>query len=479
VGFSLQQVLAKGQPVAGDARVQPVLMGLQLGLTELWRCYGVVPDAVIGHSMGEVTAAVVAGALSVAEGLRLIAIRSRLMSRLAGQGAVALLKLDAEATAGLIAEYPEVSVAGFSSPRQTVIAGPPEQVDAVIAAATGQGRFARRVKMEVASHTALMDPVLPELRSALADLAPKTPVIAFLSTVCDTATTPVLDVDYWVANVRQPVRLSQAISTAAETHATFIEISPHPMLTHAITETLGDIHHHSIGTLSRDGDDTISFHTNLNTTHTTHPPQTPHPPEPHPVLPSTPWHHTRHWVSVAPMKGRSEPVGLGRDSGAETGGVVPADWYCELSWPVRALSAETAAGGSWLVVADADLGAQIARILGEDGSVAVLAPSVLTEDRDGTALVDALVGVSHVFYAPDVSSASFDAESGYELFNAARGLSAGLAATASPSRLFMLTRNAQPISQGDRANPAHAVLWGLGRTLALEHPEIWGGVIDV
>ena len=104
-----------------------------MALTALWRSYGVEPDAVIGHSMGEVTAAVVAGALTVAEGLRVIATRSRLMARLAGQGAMALLELDAEATEALIADYPEVTVAVYASPRQTVIAGPPEQVDAVIA----------------------------------------------------------------------------------------------------------------------------------------------------------------------------------------------------------------------------------------------------------------------------------------------------------------------------------------------------------
>ncbi|MDT5322200.1 MAG: phthiocerol/phenolphthiocerol synthesis type-I polyketide synthase, partial [Mycobacterium sp.] len=306
VGFSLQQVLSNGEPVSGDARLQPVLMGLQLALTELWRSYGVIPDAVIGHSMGDVAAAVVGGALTAAEGLRVIAIRSRLMSRLAGQGAVALLKLDAEATAALIADYRGVSVSGFSSPRQTVIAGPPEQVDAVIAAVTQQGRFARRVNMEVASHSALMDPILPELHSALAYLTPKAPLIRFISTAADTTTTPVLDADYWVANVRQPVRLTQAITTAAANHTTFIEISPDPALTHAITETLGDIHHHSIGTLQRDTHDTLTFHTNLNSTHTAQPPETPHPPEPHLGIPTTPWHHTRHWMSppaVVPRNG--------------------------------------------------------------------------------------------------------------------------------------------------------------------------------
>jgi phthiocerol/phenolphthiocerol synthesis type-I polyketide synthase A len=296
--FSLQQVLTEGQRLAGDARVQPVLMGLQLALTALWRSYGVEPDAVIGHSMGEVTAAVVAGALTPDEGLRVIATRSRLMSRLAGQGAVALLEMDAEAAEKFLADYPEVGVAGFLSPRQTVVAGAVAKVDDVIVAVSAMERFARRVNMEVASHTALMDPILPELRSALSDLKPKAPSIPFISTVADPTVTPTLDADYWVANVRQPVRLHKAITVAAERHGTFVEISPHPTLTHAITETLEAEHHHSIGTLSRKGDDTVSFHTSLNSTYTIRPPKLPHPPGPHPVLPSTPWHHSEHWISA-------------------------------------------------------------------------------------------------------------------------------------------------------------------------------------
>jgi phthiocerol/phenolphthiocerol synthesis type-I polyketide synthase A len=108
----------------------------------------------------------------------------------------------------------------------------------------------------------------------------------------------VLDAEYWAANVRQPARLSEAITAAAQDHITFVEISAHPILTHAITETLESAHHHSIGTLWRDGDDTVDFRTNLNSVHVTDPPQTPHPPEPHPALPTTPWQHTQHWISV-------------------------------------------------------------------------------------------------------------------------------------------------------------------------------------
>ncbi|MGH3552434.1 MAG: acyltransferase domain-containing protein, partial [Mycobacterium sp.] len=284
--------------------------------------------------------------------------------------------------------------------------------------------------------------------------------------------------DYWEANVRHPVRFSQAISTAADNHATFIEISPHPLLSHAITDTVATTHHHIIGTLWRDGDDTISFHTNLNTTHTSHPPETPHPPEPHPALPTTPWRHTHHWITVpTPATQQAKPVRQGGGSGAEPDG---AEWGYELTWPVRPLSAaETTAGSSWLVLADPDLAPETSRALGADSRVVVLAPSVLAEDVNGTALLDALGGVSNVLYAPDLSSNHFNAESGCALFNAARRLTAALASTAPPPRLFMLTPKAQAISEDDWSNPAHAVLWGLGRVLALQHPEIWGGVVNL
>jgi phthiocerol/phenolphthiocerol synthesis type-I polyketide synthase B len=483
VGFSLWQVIHDGEPVSGDARVQPVLMGLQLALTELWRAYGFKPDAVIGHSMGEVTAAVVAGALPVRDGLRVIAARSRAMSQLAGQGAVALLKLDAEATAEFIADFPEVSIAGFIAPQQTVIAGPVAPVDAVIAKLSAQNRFARRVNMEVASHTALMDPILPELRAALAELTPDVAFIPFFSTVAEDTTAPLLDAEYWVANVRQPALLSQAITAAARDHTTFVEISAHPILTHAVSETLeSGGHHHSVGTLQRDGDDAVSFHTNLNSVHTSQPPQTSHPPEPHPVLPTTPWHHTRHWINTRP----SVPARLVERNGhrdVQTDGPIPVEWYCELAWPARELpDAEAGVDSSWLVLANSNVSAEIGRVLGDDSRVTVLSPSALAEDADDAVLTEALAGATHVLYAPQPSPGHSDADSGHRLFNRARRLTASVAAMtqiSQPPRLFLLTRNAQPVGDGDRANPAHAVLWGLGRTLALEHPEIWGGVVDV
>lgn len=478
VGFSLWDILAGSRPVSGDAQVQPVLMGLQLGLTELWRSYGVHPDTVIGHSMGEVTAAVVSGALSVADGLKVIGVRSRLMSRMAGQGAVALLHLPADETEALLADFPDVSVAGHVSPRQTVIAGPVAPVDVVIAAVSAQNRFARRVNMEVASHTALMDPILAELRAELAGLDPRPPAIPFISTAVDAA--HLLDAEYWAHNVRQPARLMQAVTAAAADNSTFIEISAHPILTHAISETVEPLgHHHCIGTLWRDGDDTVRFHTNLNATHTTRPPETPHPPEPHPVLPATPWMHSRHWFDFAPVRRRGETLQPRGAWSAKTD-LVPQDWYCQLAWPVRDLpDAPVDHDSVWLVIGEADVATELGHVLGEQSRSTVLSLAVLSDDGRRAELAGALAGVTHVLYAPPPVTDGLAAGAAYEVFNTARRLVAAMAAISLPPRLYLLTRSAQPVSDGDRGNAVHAVLWGLGRTLALEHPELWGRVIDV
>jgi phthiocerol/phenolphthiocerol synthesis type-I polyketide synthase C len=296
-GFSLHDVLADTHPVTGIERIQPVLVGVQLALTALWRSYGMTPDAVIGHSMGEVSAAVVAGILTPAEGLAVITTRSRLLAQLAGHGAMALMELDAQATEALLADHPEVAIAVYASPHQTVIAGPPDHIDGIITAVTADNRLARRIDVDVASHHHTVDPILPQLRAQLTALAPQPAQIPMFSTVDGVHGDPSCDADYWVANLRHPVRFAHAVTAAGIAHTTFIEISPHPLLTYAISDTLADTHHHALATLTRNTHDTISFHTTLNTTHTTHPPHTEHPPGPHPQLPTTPWHHTRHWLT--------------------------------------------------------------------------------------------------------------------------------------------------------------------------------------
>lgn len=315
-GFSLHDVIAEGKELVGIEQIQLGLIGMQLALTALWRSYGVQPDLVIGHSMGEVAAAVVAGALTPAQGLRVTATRARLMAPLSGEGAMALLELDAAETQALIADYPQVSLGIYASPRQTAIAGPPQQIDALIETVRQRDGYGTRVSIEVAPHNAAMDPLQPQMRCELADLTPRQPTIPIISTTypdlgAGLVSGPVFDAEHWATNMRNPVHFQQAIARASTDHHMFIEISPHPLLTHSISDTLNsatDSADHRtdyliVGTLQRDTHDTLTFHTNVNTTHTNRPPQTPHPPEPHPALPTTPWQHTRHWVDAASPSG--------------------------------------------------------------------------------------------------------------------------------------------------------------------------------
>ena len=299
-GFSLQEALASDSGVQGVDRIQPVLVAIQLALTQLWRSYGVEPDAVIGHSMGEVSAAVVAGALSVSDGLRVIATRSRLAAQLGGHGAMALLELDPQATEELIAEVTDVTIAVFASPRQTVVAGPPDVVQSLIGVVEQRNLLARLVGIDIASHHRVMDPVLPELRSALADLTPSVPTIPFITTAYEASDgTPVLGAEYWAANLRNPVRFSQAVIAAGRSYGTFVEISPHPLLTHAIGDTLGTDDHEVLSTVNRHHPEGLYFHLQLAAI------------EARPngavtpsvvrgqlaEIPRTPWQHVTHWLA--------------------------------------------------------------------------------------------------------------------------------------------------------------------------------------
>ncbi|WP_133250979.1 type I polyketide synthase, partial [Mycobacterium montefiorense] len=197
-GFSLHDVIATAKPLDGIEQIQLGLIGMQLALTELWRSHGVTPDLVIGHSMGEVAAAVVAGALTPAEGLRVTATRSRLMAPLSGQGGMALLELDVAATEALIADHPHITLGIYNSPRQTVISGPTDGIEALIDKVRSQNRFASRVNIEVAPHNPAMDALQPAMRTELATLAPRPPSIPIISTTYENLQPPAaFDAEHW------------------------------------------------------------------------------------------------------------------------------------------------------------------------------------------------------------------------------------------------------------------------------------------
>ncbi|GAA3089728.1 hypothetical protein GCM10020001_000960 [Nonomuraea salmonea] len=215
---------------------------MQLGLARLWNAYGVEPVAVIGHSVGEIAAAVTAGAMSVADGARLICRRSRLLRQAAGKGAMAMVGLSFEEASERLAGRTDLVAAIASAPGSTVLSGDPAAVEAVLDEWPAEGIIVRRVASDVAFHSPQMEPLAVELAAATAGLAfgaPRIPM--YTTTLPDPRSTPVLDSAYWAANLRDPVRLAAATAAAAEDgHRVFLEISPHPVVAHSVTETLSE-----------------------------------------------------------------------------------------------------------------------------------------------------------------------------------------------------------------------------------------------
>jgi polyketide synthase 5 len=240
-GFSVTDALTSPGMVTGIDRIQPAIFAMQVGLAATMESYGVRPGAVIGHSMGESAAAVVAGALSLEDGARIICRRSRLMTRIAGSGAMASVELPAQQVLSeLMARgVDDVVVAVVAAPQSTVIGGATETVRKLVASWEKRDVMAREVAVDVASHSPQVDPILDELCEVLAEIEPLTPKIPYYSaTSFDPREAPYCDANYWADNLRHTVRFSAAVQAALEDgFRVFGELSPHPLLIHAIDQT--------------------------------------------------------------------------------------------------------------------------------------------------------------------------------------------------------------------------------------------------
>ncbi len=236
VDWSLTEVVRGVSGAPGLDRVdvvQPVLWAVMVSLAALWRSVGVVPDAVIGHSQGEIAAATVAGGLSLADGAAVVALRSQLLVGLAGAGAMASLGCGQARAAELIAGFGDrVGVGVVNGVAAVVVSGAPDAVEQVMVRAEAAGVRARRVDVDYASHSAQVEPIREPLGEALAGITPRSSGVAFFSTVSgglvDTAG---LDADYWFRSIRQTVQFEGAVRAAAGAgYRVFVESSPHPVL---------------------------------------------------------------------------------------------------------------------------------------------------------------------------------------------------------------------------------------------------------
>ena len=322
-GWSLLAELGADEATSRLGRidvVQPVLFALEVALASLWRSWGVTPDAVVGHSMGEVAAAHVAGALSLPDAVSIICRRSRLLRRISGQGEMAVVELSlGEAEAALVGYEARLGVAVSNSPRSTVLSGEPAALGEVLAALEAKGVFCRRVKVDVASHSPQVDPLRDELLSALSALQPQKTMVPMCSTVTGAFVAgQSLVADYWADNVRRPVRFADVVHTLLKNgHGLFVEMSPHPILTTSVEELRRAEERDgvTVGSLRRGQPERATMLEALGALWALG----------HPVawdqlspagsqrvpLPTYPWQQERYWLERSPPSSRGDAEGAG------------------------------------------------------------------------------------------------------------------------------------------------------------------------
>jgi acyl transferase domain-containing protein/NADP-dependent 3-hydroxy acid dehydrogenase YdfG/acyl carrier protein len=241
VEWSLRELLAAATLPDRIDVVQPALFALQVAIAALWRSFGIEPQAVVGHSLGEVAAAHVAGALSLDDAARIMAHRSRLLRTISGHGAMAVVELSlADAQRALAGREDRLAIAASNGPTTTVVSGDPAALAALLDELARCEVFCRPVKVDVASHSPQIDALRPDLARALAGLLPTSATIPFHSTVTGAvAEGRELDGAYWVQNLRQPVLFAPAVDRlVAQGHDLFVELSPHPVLANALQQIL-------------------------------------------------------------------------------------------------------------------------------------------------------------------------------------------------------------------------------------------------
>ena len=459
--------------------IQPMLVAIAIAYADLFASLGVEPDAVIGHSMGEVAAAYLAGVLDLDRAMQIICRRSALMRRASGRGAMALIELPMEEAEALIAPYaPRVAVAGNNSPRASVISGDPEPVKEILRQLEGRGVFCRLVKVDVASHSPQMAPLADELTAELADLVPSPGRIPIYSTVLGRrALGTELGGAYWGNNLRQPVLFGRTVAELLRDGATtFVELGPHPVLLPSIQQqalaTGRDIVTAVCG--RREEPEQASMLAALGAVWSAGYPidfakVTPQGGR-HVKLPLYPWQRERHWVPAAdPTRpGSRASVAEARPNEESLG------WLHRFTWVVAPVAdAPPRAEGSWLVLGPS-AGAAVRDALAASGARAQAGTMDQLEDvleqrrkSDDGSLRGVVVLVSE------------GSDASYTPVRALKAMVAG--PWRSKPRLWIVTRGGQAVDAAFRAQVSidQAAAWGAGRSIAEEHPDVWGGLVDL
>jgi acyl transferase domain-containing protein len=507
--------------------VQPVLFAIQVALAALWRSWGIVPDKVIGHSMGEVAAAHVSGSISLEDAARIICVRSCLLSEISGLGTMATVELtpsDAEST---LCEYRDkLALAAINGPSSTVLSGDRETLQELISKLESKGVFCRMVNANVAAHSSQVDRLCDKLIGALDGLETRTSKIMMYSTVTGGLVDGhSLNADYWAKNLRNTVRFKSAVDLVLrEGQSTFVEVSPHPILLAAITQCAGNwpqqitilpsLHRVEgrIAMLSTLGSlYTKGYSINWRAVSSCAAKCA--------TLPSYPWQHESFWFApeVSQIDDRKYDVRVQPDHDERSGFV--RDYkqsVYELVWRATkrsgpcgdAKSGTNRCRQDWIVFADQVVGRAIAAYLIRHGDTCItvfsgtdyrqvdeqsyeIDPACAESFRKLFADLESrgishLDGVVHLWSlladSPPDEVGSSDQALTLSCFSAlwlVQSL-AKWAAGRRPPRVWLVTKGVHAVYRGAEATTVfQAPLWGLGRTVWHEYPEFRCTLIDL
>lgn len=483
----------ENSPLNQTVYTQPALFALEYALVKLWQSWGIRPMGVMGHSVGEYVAACVAGVFSLEDGLRLIAERGRLMQALPAGGAMAAVFAESEQVAAAITPHAQsLSIAAVNGLRHTVISGVEEVVAEVSAILQAEGVRVKPLTVSHAFHSPLMEPMLDAFTQTAAQLTYASPQLEFVSNLSgDLLTVDNLpDAEYWRQHVRQPVRFADGLHTMQQLgYNVFVEIGPKPVLSGmgqrllpgdgawlpSLRQGRGDWQQmmDSLGALYTQGVK-VNWHglgQDVGETAVS--------------LPNYPFQRRRYWLTP------DAQTENGNEEQAQALSV--QDWLYQVQWRPQPLPSASANVNTdhWLILADrGGVGEALAQRLMEVGGACQLVFADEWDDGDEQDILSLLDGEAgnvcftpqHIVHlwsldATEVSAASLRQSCG-SVLRVVQAL-VGRETAVSP-RLWLVTQGSQPVTGSDSPmSVAQSPLWGLGRVIALEHSELWGGLIDL
>lgn len=517
LGRSLLEVLF-AEPGSADAQLldqtgftQPALFAIEFSLAELWHSWGVVPAFVMGHSVGEIAALCIAGGVSLEDGMKLIAARGRLMQALpAGGGMTSIMACESRVRAAIAGYEDRVSIAAINGPEHVVITGEERALAEISASFVNEGIRTKPLTVSHAFHSPLMNPMLDEYGQVVRAIRFQTPVIPFISGVRgELVGDEIANPEYWIRQVREPVRFSDAMAAIEREGATaYLEIGPHPVLLGMGRQCLRENSDDKLWlpSLRRDVD---AWQTILATLAQLH------------VqgaaidwrsfdapfvrrivaLPTYSFSGRRFWIDVplAAVEGDGKAVSS-------------RPLLYDLAWrkqPRAENGKFHTDAGHWVVLADrGGLGTALAELLEQNGAKCTLvrAGETFTLSVDGTYEINPAVPADFMMLWKALAAAepvvrgvvhlwSLDVPSTVQTVNdllASRKLSLestvhllqALVQADKPvaTSLWLVTRGAnspEPADPREIVSIGQTPLWGLGRTIALEHPALWGGLVDL